>query len=244
MSALLAAEQLKLRTLRITFLVPAAVLGLVAIVTLLDAVFDPVAHNAELSGFLDTSLTVSAAAAAAYAAGMVGSEFCRRTISFDYLAVPMRIPVLSAKLLCFVAVGALLGLLAASLAHLVASGRDVPIDDGADIATRIAAVTIATAILGALGATVGILLRNPAVAVVAVIVWQPVEALAGGPARRRRLPALRSGGRGRPARHRRDRHRPGHPAPLRLRRRARVCRATPSRTRPRIAVSAASIEHA
>src|SRR5690606_16639153 len=100
MSPLVHAELMKLRTVWSTWAV-LLVLPLVAVISLFDAALDPVEHNTSVADFMDVSLAVVAIAVAAFAAALVGSEFRRRLVGFDYLAVPRRVPVLAAKLIAF-----------------------------------------------------------------------------------------------------------------------------------------------
>jgi hypothetical protein len=182
MSPLVHAELMKLRTVWSTWAV-LLVLPLVAVISLFDAALDPVEHNTSVADFMDVSLAVVAIAVAAFAAALVGSEFRRRLVGFDYLAVPRRVPVLAAKLIAFACVGALLGFLTILIAHVVvtpiALGRDVPAENVGHIAVRVVAVTAATAALGAFGSAIGVLVPNPAIAVGAIIGWQFVEGILG-----------------------------------------------------------------
>ncbi|MEU8082341.1 hypothetical protein AB0B57_01705 [Micromonospora sp. NPDC049101] len=182
MIALTRAELMKLRTVRSTWAV-LLVLPVVAFVSLLDAALDPVEDNTSVVDFMDVSLVVVGVVVAALAAAVVGSEFVRRTVGLDYLAVPRRFPVLGAKVSAFACVGAVLGLLSALLATAVvtpiAIGREVVLDGPGDAVLRILAVTAAIAVLGALGAAIGVLMPHPAVAVGAIIGWQFVEMLLG-----------------------------------------------------------------
>jgi hypothetical protein len=182
MSALIRAELTKLRTVRSTWAV-LLVLPLVAFITLLDAALDPVDHNTSVVDFMDISLAVAAIGLAAFAAAFVATEFARRTVGLDYLAVPRRTPVLSAKLAAFACVGAGLGLLAALIAHMVSTpiaiGRGVAADGPGTVALRVIAVTVVIAVLGAIGAALGVLVPQPAIAVGAVIGWQFVEGILG-----------------------------------------------------------------
>lgn len=182
MSALVSAEALKLRTVRSTWVV-LLLLPVVAALSLLDAALDPVEHNSTVVDFMDVSLAVVGIAVAAFAATQVGNEFGRRTIGLDYLVVPTRVPVIAAKLAVFAWVGAGLGVLAVLIAHVVvtpiALGRDVPVDGPVEIAARVLAVTFATAVLGALGAAIGVLVPHPAIAVGAIIGWQIAEGVLG-----------------------------------------------------------------
>jgi ABC-2 type transport system permease protein len=182
MTALISAELLKLRTVRSTWVV-LLLLPLVAVLSLLDAALDPVEHNAGVVDFMDVALVVVGITLAAFAAAQVGNEFQRKMIGLDYLAVPTRIHVLAAKFTAFAVVGLVLGLLSTTIAHAVvapiATGRDVPLDGIVEIVARIAAVTAATAIVAALGAAIGLLVPQPAVAAGAIIAWQIAEGVLG-----------------------------------------------------------------
>lgn len=182
MNALVAAELMKLSTVRTTWLV-LLVLPLVGIVSLFDAALDPVEHNTSLVDFMDVSLVVVGIAVAAVAAAQVGNEFQRRTVGLDYLAVPTRIPALAAKFESYALVAALLGFLAVVVAHAVvtpiALGRDVPVDTWGEVGARIVAVTAGSALLGAVGAGIGVLVPQPAIAVGAIVAWQLAEGVLG-----------------------------------------------------------------
>ncbi|MET7376385.1 hypothetical protein [Micromonospora arida] len=180
MIALTRAELMKLHTVRSTWAV-LLVLPVVAFVSLLDTALDPVEHNTSVVDFMDVSLVVVGLVVAACAAAVVGSEFVRRTVGLDYLAVPRRFPVLGAKVSAFACVGAVLGLLSALLASAVvtpiAMGRGVVLDGPGNAVLRVLAVTAAITVLGALGAAIGVLVPHPAIAVGAVVGWQFIEML-------------------------------------------------------------------
>jgi len=180
--ALVSAEWLKLRTVRSTWTV-LLLLPLVGVVSLFDAALDPVEHNTSLVDFMDVSLVVVGIAMAAFAAATIGGEFQRKTIGLDYLAIPARTPVLLAKIAAFAGVGLVLGLLAILVAHAVvipiAIGREVPTDSLGEVAARAVAVTIATSIVAALGAAIGLLVTQPAVAAGTIIAWQVAEGVLG-----------------------------------------------------------------
>lgn len=182
MKALIAAELIKLRTVRTTWLL-GLILPLVGIVSLVDAALDPVEHNTSVVDFMDVALVVVGIAVAAFSAAQVGNEFQRRMVGLDYLAVPTRIPALSAKLVSYALAAAPLGFVAALLAHAavtpIALGRDVPVDTLGEVAIRVLAVTAASVLLGAIGASIGILVPHPAIAVGAIIAWQIAEGVLG-----------------------------------------------------------------
>jgi len=180
--ALVSTEWLKLRTVRSTWTV-LLLLPLVGVVSLFDAALDPVEHNTSLVDFMDVSLVVVGMAAAAFAAATIGGEYQRKTIGLDFLAIPARVPVLLAKIAAFAGVGLVLGLLAITVAHAVvipiAIGRDVPTDSVGEITARAIAVALATSIVAALGAAIGLLVPQPAVAAGTIIAWQVVEGVLG-----------------------------------------------------------------
>lgn len=172
MSALLRAELIKLRTTR-TFLALAGVaIGLSLLFTVLvTALTEPTAEtvrddvfNADTSGLFILILGV---------VGITG-EWRHRTITSSLLAAPDRLRFLAAKLLAFAVTGLLLSLLIMVLVAVVGlailSARDLPTPELSDLIDLAWRNALLAALLGALGVGVGSLVRNQAVAVVALLV--------------------------------------------------------------------------
>ena len=106
--------------------------------------------------------------------GMAG-EYRHQTITTTFLASPRRRDVVVAKLVAHSLTGALMALLslavsaAIAVAWLHASGVDVHLDgQGVRVA---AGLLVSTALYGALGASIGALLRNQTTAAAVVLIW-------------------------------------------------------------------------
>jgi ABC-2 type transport system permease protein len=115
--------------------------------------------------------------------GMAG-EYRHHTITTTFLATPRRSDVLIAKLIAHSLTGALIGLLSLSTSIAIAvpwlatSGVDVDLDgDGLRVAFGLLA---STALFGALGVSIGALVRNQTTAAAMVLVWLlAIEGLIG-----------------------------------------------------------------
>jgi ABC-type transport system involved in multi-copper enzyme maturation permease subunit len=173
MSALLAAELLKLRTTRTFFVLVAVTLVLsllvVVLTTLLGSEFTETdvrdLFTADFTGLFILLLGVM---------GMAG-EWRHRTITGTVLAAPDRTRLLGAKVLAYAAAGALLSLIVTVsvmlVGSLILSLRDettVGAGDLADVFWRNLAVA---ALLGAFGVCIGGLLRNQVVAIVGLLIF-------------------------------------------------------------------------
>ena len=106
--------------------------------------------------------------------GMAG-EYRHQTITTTFLATPRRRDVVVAKLAAHAVTGALMGVLsllvstAIAVPWLYASDVDVHLDG--QTATVAAGLIVSAALYGALGVSVGALLRNQTTAAAAVLVW-------------------------------------------------------------------------
>lgn len=171
MRPLLAAELIKLRTTR-TFLALAGVaIATSLVLTGLVAALSTPTRDSVLSDVFqsDTSalfITILAIV------GITG-EWRHRTITSSLLAAPDRIRFLSAKTLAFTVAGLLLSL-AISLTITVVgvvilNVRDLPVPGAGDLALQVARNALVAGLLGALGVGIGSVVRNQAVAVVAVL---------------------------------------------------------------------------
>ncbi len=172
MRPLLEAELIKLRTTR-TFLALAGVaIGTSLLLTGLVAGFSHPTEQSVLGDVFqsDTSeffITILAIV------GVTG-EWRHRTITSSLLAAPDRLRFLAAKTLAFAVAGLALSL-AISLTItvigvVILNARDLPIPAAGDLATQIARNALAAALLGGLGVGIGAVVRNQAVAVVAVLI--------------------------------------------------------------------------
>lgn len=106
--------------------------------------------------------------------GMAG-EYRHQTITTTFLATPRRRDVVVAKLTAYAIAGALMAAaaivsaVAVAVPWLASSGVDMTVDGR--LVSLVAGVVGSTALFGALGVSVGALLRNQTVAVAAVLVW-------------------------------------------------------------------------
>ena len=171
MRPLLRAELIKLRTTR-TFVALAAVavvtsVVIVALVSLLtepseDSVLTDV-FTADTSSIFITILAI---------VGITG-EWRHRTITSSLLAAPDRAKFLAAKVLAFAAAGAVLSLLIsigiAISGYTILSIRDLPTPELADVLAQFGRNVLLAALLGGFGVGFGALLRNQAVAIVAIL---------------------------------------------------------------------------
>jgi ABC-2 type transport system permease protein len=172
-SALLRAELLKLRTTR-TF---AALIGsglalsllLLVLTTLLQDRFDEddlrLMFAGDFTGLFILLLGVM---------GMAG-EWRHRTITSSVLAAPDRLKLLAAKLISYAVAGALLSLIVTGTLMLVGtiilSLRDKPTLDAGPLLDVLWRNLVGAAYLGAIGVSIGALLRNQVAALLGVLVF-------------------------------------------------------------------------
>ena len=108
-------------------------------------------------------------------ATMTTSEYRYGTAGITYLATPRRPRVVTAKMLAAVPVGALFGLVGASVPVLVAlvwfaaKGRSVPLDG--TIPIEILQIGLQALFGAVMGVAVGAVLRNQVAAIVGMLVW-------------------------------------------------------------------------
>lgn len=175
MSALLAAEFLKLRTTRMVFGFLCALLAIVAIATVVG-IATTSAHDLEVD---QEGLFASAVTGIVFVlvlgVMLVAGEFRHGTITQTLLVTPSRWKVLTAK----VVTAALLGFAFAVVAELFALALGVPllVGKGVDVsfdhdATRLVGGTMgAMMIAGVLGVGVGSLIHNQVAAIISVFGW-------------------------------------------------------------------------
>jgi len=106
--------------------------------------------------------------------GMAG-EYRHQTITTTFLATPRRRDVVLAKLGAHAATGALMGVLSLVVSLAVAVpwlyASDVDVHLTGQTATVAAGLIVSVALYGALGVSVGALLRNQTTAAAVVLVW-------------------------------------------------------------------------
>lgn len=175
MSALFAAELLKLRTTRMVYGLLGGLLAIVAVATIVDiatAAKEDLERDPEglfaspLSGIVFVLLL---------GVMLLSGEFRHGTITQTLLATPVRWKVLVAK----IAAAAILGLLFAVIAELLALALGLPLLalEGVDFTfndegVRLVAGTIgAMTIAGPLGVALGAVIRNQVAAIVVVFAW-------------------------------------------------------------------------
>jgi ABC-2 type transport system permease protein len=106
--------------------------------------------------------------------GMAG-EYRHQTITTTFLASPRRRDVVAAKLAAHALTGALMGLLSLAVSSAIAvpwllsSGIDINFDD--DTAWVAAGLIVSTALYGALGVSIGAIVRNQTTAAAVVLIW-------------------------------------------------------------------------
>jgi ABC-2 type transport system permease protein len=172
MSALLRAELLKLRTTRtfaaLTGCAVAISLVVVVLITLLDEpTEESVLTDVFTSDFSSLFIIVLAVI------GITG-EWRHRTITSSLLAAPDRLRFLAAKTLAFATAGPVLSI-AISVAisivgFVILTARDLPTPDFIELLEQIGRNAAIAVLLGALGVTVGALVRNQIVAIVGLLV--------------------------------------------------------------------------
>jgi hypothetical protein len=173
MSALLGAELMKLRTTR-TFVALAGAalalsLGVVVLTALLTESFTERAvrdlFTADFTGLFILLLGV---------VGMAG-EWRHRTITSTVLAAPNRLRLLAAKTLSYALAGTLLSFIVTVtimlVGTLILSSRGEPTIGIAELADVLWRNLLLAALFGALGVSLGALVRNQTVAVVGVLIF-------------------------------------------------------------------------
>jgi len=180
MSALLAAEALKLRTTRTVWALLGATLGVTALAVagaVLSA--DDTTLDLESDRGVRTVLHVSASGAIfVLVLGIIVSagEYRQRTAVDTFLTTPQRWRVVLAKLVTGLAVGAGFGGASALLAMAVANhtyrmeGLTLPLDSG-DVWSTLAGSVLYAALFGAIGAATGSLVRSQVGAIVGCLGW-------------------------------------------------------------------------
>lgn len=172
MSALLRAELLKLRTTRTFVALVATAAALALLITGLSAALTDVRSEEDIRSFVvfDTSGLFILLLGAV---GMAG-EWRHRTITSSVLAAPDRVKLVVAKVVAYALAGVVLALVVNLLTMIVAtvilSGRGEETLSVAQLADLLWRNLVLAALFGPLGVGVGALVRNQAIAVVALLV--------------------------------------------------------------------------
>ena len=180
MNQLIRTELLKQRTTRTFVAAVAAVPALVALVTwvVLDAAGtngnEPLSPDSLAQAVGSPHSIVTVIALVLGILGMAG-EHRHQTITTTFLAVPRRRDVVVAKLAAHALTGAALGLLSVAAALVVAvpwlQTNDIAIHVDGDLAGISLGLVGASALYGALGVSIGALVRNQTAAVAVVLGW-------------------------------------------------------------------------
>jgi ABC-2 type transport system permease protein len=175
MTRALRAELIKLRTTRTFVALVGAALGLSLLVAVLIAALSKriTAEDARsIVGGTDTSALFILLLGAIGIAG----EWRHRTIASSVLAVPDRLRLLAAKVVSYAAAGVVLSLVVnvvvMAVVSLVLSSRGMDTLSVSDLADVLWRNLLIAAFFGAVGVCVGALVRNPAGAIVLLLVVQ------------------------------------------------------------------------
>lgn len=180
MNKLIRTEILKLRTLRTVMMSVAATPVIVALIAVAGLAAAGHQDNEPLNSASFHQLLAAPAsviAAIALLLGVIGmtSEYRHQTITNTFLAHPRRSDVVVSKLAAHAITGALMGVasltvaLAIGVPWLTASGIDL--DVGRETARIALGVIGSAALFGALGVSIGALIRNQTAACAAVLTW-------------------------------------------------------------------------
>lgn len=178
MSALLAAELLKMRTTRTSWVLAGAALGLVVVFHLLNFLLkdirpgDDVANELQLTGTVVTLVLILGVI------GMAG-EHRHGTIRVTLLVTPLRGRVLAAKAVAYALAGAVLGALASALTAallipwLATTGTDAGLSAWSMAATLAGFVPLAAG-AAVMGVALGAIVRSQAGAIAVALIWTAV----------------------------------------------------------------------
>jgi len=181
---LIRVELLKLRTTRLTFWLFATAAGLSVLFSIIEASRAGTKAVAPLSTAAGLNSVITGGVLALLFAAVLGvtvssGEFRHETATTTYLATPKRSRVLVAKSVAAACGGAVFGfagwLIATGvgLGFVAADGYSAPISD-ATLARYAAGHILAGALLAAIGAGIGSLIRSQLAGVIGVLVWAVV----------------------------------------------------------------------
>ena len=186
---LLRSEWIKLRTVRMNWVLAIIAIGFPLVVTLLTAYFEGDEQGFDTSDLVSTltgTTVVSALLCGVIAAASITSEFGFGTIRPTFAATPKRMNVIVAKGLVVVAATMALTTVVVLIGWFVgsalASGRGTEIDLG-NVPTAVPAmigVVVLTGLMSLVGYGFGLITRSTPVAVAILIVWPLIaEGLVG-----------------------------------------------------------------
>jgi hypothetical protein len=187
---LVGSELLKLCTTRLLLWLALLILGLEVLVISLDVSQNSVDELRQAHNQRDVVSIAAVSALISLILGIVSAagEYAHGTISHTFLVMPVRERVVAAKLVSAALGGAGLAVVSAAFAWgyaaLLLSARSVPLHLGSSGALHVLLGTIgAAAITGALGVGLGALVRRQTATVVVALVWllvaEPLLAIAG-----------------------------------------------------------------
>jgi len=177
-------ELLKLRTVRASYGLLAAAVGLTAVFSIIESEragtnnMPPLSTAAGVNNII-TGGVWSLMFAAALGATLASGEFRHATATGTYLVTPNRSRVLAAKAIAAVIAGSVFGLFgwatstAIGLGFVAADGYANPIGAGT-LARYAAGHVVAAALLSAIGAALGSLIRAQLPVVIGIFVWSIV----------------------------------------------------------------------
>jgi ABC-2 type transport system permease protein len=175
---LLAAELLKLRTTRTSWILAGAALALVALFHLLNFTLKDIRPGADVANELQLTGTVVTLTLVLGILGVAG-EYRHGTMRVTLLVTLRRGRVLAAKVIAYALAGALLGALASAVTALMllpwlsATGTAAGLSDGRIAGTLAAFVPLAAG--GAvMGVGLGAIVRSQAGAVAVAVVWTAI----------------------------------------------------------------------
>jgi ABC-2 type transport system permease protein len=174
MTRLIAAEALRLRTIRTYWLLAIGTIALVA------SGVTPAAAASTFTPGTSAARTVLAIAGLAQTVALIAgtlsvtSDFRHKTITSVVLITPRRTPVLAARAITFAAAGLGLGLVTTGIATAITlpllAARHIPAGIGSlTVGAIVVGGGIATAVGAAIGVGVGAIIRNQAGAIIAVL---------------------------------------------------------------------------
>jgi ABC-type transport system involved in multi-copper enzyme maturation permease subunit len=173
MTRALQAELLKLRTTRTFFALVGSALALSLLFTVLAATLTSQPDEQDVR---DTLVNVDATGLFILLLGVIGmaGEWRHRTIANTVLSIPQRLRLLGAKVASYAVAGIVLSLvvnvISMAIGLVIFSGRGADLPPFADLLDILWRNLVIAGYFGGLGVCIGALIRNPAVAIVVVLV--------------------------------------------------------------------------
>ena len=185
MMATIRTEWVKLATIRAPWIILSGV-PLVAVIGVTGLTLQSAELGApQMQSLAVAHLGLGAMFSLVFGAFAIAGEYRHRTITDTYLSTPRRSPVLAAKLVVYLVLGGMAGVVGAAAAFgAVAvwwSVKDVPFDAAdADMWSTLVGGSVANALYAAIGVGVGALIRNLTASILALLAWLTlVEGIVG-----------------------------------------------------------------